>query len=63
MRINADECVYFWSLAEEIAVLYTAVVWNGKTCGRAASISRLDDANDLLMVVTSGRHYRTRLLG
>jgi hypothetical protein len=39
----------FWSLAT--AVLFTAVVWDGKTCGQAASASHLDDANDLLMIV------------
>jgi len=43
--------LYFWSLAKEIAVLFTAVVWDEKTCGRTASSSRLDDANSLLMVV------------
>ena len=38
-----------WSLAKQIAVLFTAVVWDG--CRWAASASRLDDANGLLMIV------------
>jgi hypothetical protein len=41
----------FWSLAKQIAVLFMAVVWDGKACGRAASASCLDGANGLLMMV------------
>jgi hypothetical protein len=36
--------LYVWSSAKQIAMLYVAAVWDGKTCGQAASTSRLDDA-------------------
>ena len=36
-------------VAKEIAVLYAVVVWDGKACGQAASTSRRDDANSLLV--------------
>jgi hypothetical protein len=42
--------LFFWSLVKQITVLFTAVVWDGKTCGRAASASRLDDVIGLLMI-------------
>ena len=41
--------LHFWSLAKEIAVLYAIVVWDRKACGQAASTSRLDNANGLLV--------------
>ena len=41
--------LHFWSLAKEIAVLYTVVVWDRKACGQAASTSHLDNANGLLV--------------
>ena len=43
--INAMNMLYIRSSAEQIAVLYMAAVWDRKTCGQAASTSRLDDAN------------------
>lgn len=43
--INATNILYVRSSAEQIAVLYTAAVWDRKTCGQAVSTSHLDDAN------------------
>ena len=47
-RINSDEyfllLVQTQSLAKQVAVMYTDVVWDENTHGRAASASCLDDA-------------------